>query len=164
MTSFVNMFSNDVWSEADIVRRTEAIIHGQFSPEQETILNRKATGAALGQYALTPDEQAELARYAQVSEAARLEGNAARADMALLLQVFEVEAAERRLAQPVVEPELDEDGNVTNQDVIDADEADRTAAQAAVDAASPEVMQWVEARRPPLPEPVPGPELQPVEE
>ena len=150
--SFIDLMANDIWSEADIVRRTEAMIYSQFSREQEAILNRKATGAALGQYELTPAEQADLVRYSQVSDAARQAGDAARADMALLLQVFAVEAAERRLDQPAVEPETDEQGNVTNQDELDADEQERAAAQDVIDNASPEVMAVIEQRRPDDPE------------
>lgn len=95
MSSFINLMADDVWSEADIVSRTEAIIRGHFSREAEDILNRKVTGALLGQYALTPAEQADLGRYAAMSEQARAEGVAARADMALLAQAMEVEAAWR---------------------------------------------------------------------
>lgn len=150
--SFVNLLADDIWSEADIVRRTEAMIYSQFSREQEAILNRKATGAALGQYELTPAEQADLVRYSQVSDAARQAGDAARADMALLLQVLGVETAERRLDVPMVDPETDEEGNVTNQDAIDTDEQERADAQDVIDNASPEVMAVVEQRNPPQPE------------
>jgi len=90
--SFVNLMGNDVWSEADIVNRTEAMISSEFTPVQAAILQRKATGALLGAYSLTNDEQAELANYAQTSEAARVAGNEARADMALLLEAMALEA------------------------------------------------------------------------
>lgn len=162
--SFINMMANDVWTEADIIRRTEAMIRSECSPELEAVINRKATGAALGAYVLTESDAAEMNRYAAVSAAAKTAGDEARADMALLLQVFPVEAAERRLAQPVVEPELDEEGVTTNQDAIDADLAERTQAQAAVDEASPDVMGWVALRRPPVPEPEPETEILPGEE
>ena len=152
MSSFVNLLANDVWSEADIVRRTESMIRSEFSADQEAILNRKATGAALGQYSLSPAEMADLTRYAQVSEDARQAGDAARADMALLLQVLGVETAERRLDVPMVEPEMDEEGNVTNQDAVDADTAELEVAQAVIDGASEEVMAAVEQRRPDDPE------------
>jgi hypothetical protein len=90
--SFVDVMANDVWTAADIVRRTEAIVRSQFSAEDEQILNRKVTGQMLGQYTLTPDEQAELSAFAAATEAARLQGSAARADMALLAQALAVEA------------------------------------------------------------------------
>jgi hypothetical protein len=90
--SFVDVMANDVWTAADIVRRTEAMVRSQFSAEDEQILNRKVTGQMLGQYTLTPDEQAELGAFAAATEAARLQGVAARADMALLAQALAVEA------------------------------------------------------------------------
>jgi hypothetical protein len=147
--SFVNLIANDVWSETDIVRRTEAMIRSEFSLEAETILNRKVLGITMGTYTPTPAEQAEMARYQAVVEAARDEGNAARADMALLAEVFPLETATRRLALPAVEPETDEDGNVTNAEAVAADAAEREAAQAVLDAASPEAIDLFNLRNPP---------------
>lgn len=80
-------------------------------------------------------------------------GIAARADMALLLEVFDVEAALAWLAQPAVEPDLDEEGNVTNRSAVDADEEERAAARAIVSAASEEVLEWVEKRKPVIEKP-----------
>jgi hypothetical protein len=90
--SFVNLLADDVWSEADIVARTEAIVRSQFSAIDEQILNRKVTGQMLRQYTLTEDEQAELGAFAAATEAARQQGDTARADMALLAQAMDVEA------------------------------------------------------------------------
>lgn len=149
--SFIDLMSNTIWSEADIVRRTEEIIHGQFSREAENIINRKVTGAMLKAYTPTAEEQAELMYYAAVCEQARLAGVQARADMALLYQIMDTERHLARLSQPVVNPVVDEFGNVVNQAEVDADNAERAQAQSAVDAASPEVMQWVAARNPPPP-------------
>ena len=149
--SFIDMMANDVWSDGDITNRTEAMVRSQVSQQDELVLNRKVQGAALGEYTLTAEDQAQMAVLAQAGLEAQQAGIAARTDMALLMDVFGVEAAERRLAQPVVEPELDEEGSVINQDAVDADVEERAAAQAVVDAASEEVMGWVEARRPPPP-------------
>lgn len=151
--SFIDLMSNTIWSEADIVRRTEEIIHGQFSREAENIINRKVTGAMLKVYTPTAEEQAELIHYAEVCEQARLAGVQARADMALLYQIMDTERHLARLAQPVVDPVVDELGDVVNQAEVDVDVAERAQAQSAVDAASPEVMQWVEVRNPPPPAP-----------
>ena len=118
----------------------------------------------MGIYTLTQDDEAEVQAFAAATLASQQAGQEARADMATLLQVFDVEAAERRLAQAPVEPVLDEEGNVTNQDAVDEDAAQREEAQATVDGASAEVMEWVEKRRPPpepTPEPPPEPEPQP---
>lgn len=126
MASFVNLMGNDIWTETDIINRTEALIRSEFPDAAVAILNRKATGAALGQYTMTAEEQGELARYVQVCEEARQAGIAARADMALLQAALDVEAAQRRLASE--------------------DESERAAAQAVIDAAAPEALALVAAR------------------
>jgi len=143
--SFVDLMADDVWAEADIVRRTEAMIRSEFSLETETILSRKVSGMVLGIYVQTEAEQAEMARYQGVVEAARVAGNEARADMALLLRVFPLEAAQRRLdrlsivvawdrlQEPEIEPILDGDtGEITNAEEVERDKAERAAALSAV--------------------------------
>lgn len=143
--SFVDLMADDRWSEADIVRRTEAMIRSEFSADAETILNRKVSGMVLGIYAPTEAEQAEMARYQATVEAARVAGDNARADMAVLLRVFPLEEAQRRLDRvalvvawdrlqdPEVEPVVDEEtGAVTNADEVAQDQAERAAALSAV--------------------------------
>ena len=160
MASFINMLANDVWSEQDITTRTEAMVRAAMPLQDELVLNRKVQGAALGQYTLTEKDQADMTRLAQAGFEAQQMGIAARADMALLLQVFEVEVAWKRLAAPIVEPILDEEGNGTNQDEVDTDIAERNAAQAVVSAATQEVLRWVGERNPPvIEEPEAEPEL-----
>jgi len=145
MSSFVNLMADDVWSETDMIRRTEAMIRSEFSLELETILNRKVSGMALGTYQPTPQDLAEIARYGEVARAAQAAGMAARADMALLLQVFPLEEAQRRLDRPVlsaawerlqlpeVEPVLDDvTGEVTNGAEVEQDRAERDAAGAVI--------------------------------
>lgn len=128
--SFIDMMANDVWSDADITNRTEAMVRAQVSVADELVLNRKVQGAALGQYQLTPEDEAQMALLAQAGFAAQQEGIAARADMALLLRVLAVEAA----IQVLADPEASEEGIAF--------------AQERVDAADEEVMSWVDARRP----------------
>ena len=145
MSSFVNLMADDVWSETDIIRRTEAMIRSEFSLEVETILNRKVSGLALGTYQPTEEDLADMARYDQVAKDAQAAGVAARADMALLLQVFPLEVAQRRLDQvalaaawdrlqlPKVQPVIDEaTGQVTNADEVAQDREEREAARAVV--------------------------------
>lgn len=147
--SFVNLMANDIWSDADITRRTEAMVRSEFSLEAETILNRKVVAMSVGEYSPTPADLAEMDRFRTVVEAAQAEGVAARADMALLLDTMAYEAAMRRLAQPVIEDD-------------EQDAAERAEAQAVVDAASQEVIDLYALRNPPVPEPLPEPE--PIEE
>lgn len=128
--SFINLLANDVWSDADMLRRTESMIRSEFSQEAETILNRKAVGMALGTYTPSAEELIEMDRYTTVVEAARVELQAAQADMALLTQVFELEKADRVVKQmslsealtviESVKPEevIAEDGTITNQEEI----------------------------------------------
>lgn len=148
MSSFIDLMANDIWSDADITRRTEAMVRSEFSLEAETILNRKVAGISLGQYSPTPDDLAEMARFKSVVDAAHDEGVAARADMALLLQVFPLEEAQRRLDRPLP-------GEEATEDEIAADAAERAAAQAVIDAASPEATALFDLRNPPMPEPEP---------
>lgn len=138
--SFIDLMADHRWSEADIVNRTEAMVRKEFTAEAERILSRKVLGAGMG-YIMTAAEQAEVGRFQATVFAAQAEGNAARADMALLEAVLALEAAQARLALPAVEPVLSEpaegEPEVTNQAELDADTAERASAQATVDAASP---------------------------
>lgn len=148
---FINMLANDVWTEAEIVNRTEAMVRSRMSLADELVLNRKIEGARAGQYTLSLEDEAQMAELAAAGMEAQMAGIAARTDMLTLLEVFEVEAAEKRLALPVVEPLFDDEFNIVNQAEVDADNAERAIAQERIDAADEEVMTWVEARRPPPP-------------
>jgi len=143
----------DLWSEADIVNRTETMIASEFPRDAVAILNRKTTGAVLGQYAMTVAEQAELERYAQICAAARQAGIDARADNVLLTQVLDMEVAQRRLDIPLVEPVLDDQSTVINQLDIDTDLTERSAAQAVIGSATTEAHDLFVLRNPPPPEP-----------
>lgn len=91
--SFVDLMKNDVWSDHDILARTEAMIASEFPKVEVEVLNRKATAALLGQYTLTPEEQADLVRYEGVCRAAQAAGIEAKADMVLLAKTMEYERA-----------------------------------------------------------------------
>lgn len=159
--SFVDMLANHVWTDAEITNRTEAMVRSVMPLVDELVLNRKVQGAALGQYTLTPEDQADMERLAAAGMAAQQAGIEARYDMLVLREVWLVEEAEKRLSLPVIEPILDEEGNVTNQDEIDADTTGRVAAQERIDVSDEDVMRWVEARRPP---PVEEPVEEPIVE
>jgi hypothetical protein len=130
--SIINLLANDIWTDADILRRTESMIRSEFSFDEESVLNRKATAAALGAYEFTEDEQYELIRYTAVAENARVEYRAAVRDRDLLNEVFKYEEAEKTLShvtladaiafQETSRPEevIDEEtGEVTNQEELD---------------------------------------------
>lgn len=107
MTSFIDMTKSDVWSEDDIINRTEAIIANKFPKHRLDILSRKVQGQQMG-YVLTAQEQADLSEYQAVCYHAGAEADAARADMALLTKVLAHEVLMRRLAQePIPDDEQD---------------------------------------------------------
>lgn len=145
--SFINLLSNDIWTEADITKRTEAIVHSEFSLEEENILHRKVTGSITGLYQLTGEEQRDLQRYTEICELAKQEGIVARKDMALLLKVFDLESADRILKR-IVEPMLDEEGNVINQEEIDLDAQEKVIAQETMNNAASEEMDLFNLRNP----------------
>lgn len=115
--SFVNLMGNDVWSEADIGNKVQALIRHRYSAEDElkaARLSRKGDA--------TPEEQSFVASVDAVVEAAVAEGRQARLDNALLVEVLAYEVATNRLAQyrladgkPEVtreEQSRDEEGNL----------------------------------------------------
>ena len=146
--SFVNLMAHDIWSEQDIINRTEAIIRGEFPTDAENILNRKVTAAIMGVYNLTDAEKAEVSHYQTICAFARDSGMAARADMTLLTNVLTVEAAATRLAQPVLNPVLDETGKISNQTELDNDASERVAAQTSIDGANADVNALLSLRNP----------------
>jgi len=149
--SFINLMANDVWSGADIDAKVQALIRSRYSENDELKAARLArSGDDPGFVAAVDGWIAECVE----------EGRDARQDMALLTEVLGMEDAARRLARPVVEPEHDDEGNVTNQDAIDQDNAERAAAQAVLDAASPEAQELYAERNPPAPEPEPEPDTE----
>lgn len=149
--SFVDLMGNDVWSPADIDARVAQLIRSQYSSDDELKAARLARKAdqAPEDVAFVEAVDAWIAQCVQ-------EGRDARADMALLAQVFPMEDAKRRLDQPIVEPEYDEDGNLMNEDAILRDEAERATAQAVLDDASPEAQALFALRNPPPPPELPN--------
>ena len=134
--SFVNLMSSDVWSDADITARTEALLRAQWSVQAQTILSRKAVGVALGQFTLSPEEEEELGAFAYASVQARMAGESAEADMQLLRNVLSFEAMKQRLSLPAIRLDHDDTGAVVNQPSADADAFERMQAQAGIDAAT----------------------------
>ena len=151
--SFINLLANDVWLDADITRRTEAMVRQHFTSTQETVLNRKITGASLGQYVLTDEDKVELAKFQSVLAEAQKAGEEARADMKLLHEVFQVEPCVLRLRMPLVE--LPEEPTQEETDAYNQDQVERQKAEAVVASSDKRVLDLVELRNP-LPEPEPA--------
>lgn len=162
--SFINLLANDVWSEQDIINRTEAIIRSEFSIQAELILNRKIIGQITNAYVLSEQEMTELDHYKSVVESARLAGIDARKDMALLAQVFAFEKIAERLKQPIPE-QIVVDQEITNQAEIDADYAEREAIKKELDSMSIDVRSLYDLRNPAIVVPVelPTEEIPPLQ-
>lgn len=97
MRSFVDMMDDTVWTENDIINRTETMIRQYFSSDAENILIRKTSAAIMGQYQLTPEEQQEIHNYAAICAQAQNAGRQAREDMRLLKQAMDYEKAQHIL-------------------------------------------------------------------
>ena len=141
----VNLMASEVWSDADINMRVQAIIRYQVTQEDEmkaARLDRKPSKDST--------DIAFIAGVDAVITSAVAEGRQARTDMTLLDQVLRLEQATIRLSSPVIEPELDDQGNVTNQVIIDVDTAVRTKYQDMIDTASTEVKSLFDLRNPVL--------------
>ena len=140
----VNLMASEVWSDADINMRVQAIIRYQVTQEDEmkaARLDRKPSKDST--------DIAFIAGVDAVIASAVAEGRQARTDMTLLDQVLRLEQATVRLSSPVIEPE-DDQGNVTNQVIIDVDTAVRTKYQDMIDTASTEVRALFDLRNPVL--------------
>lgn len=140
--SFIDLMASDVWSATDIDNKVQALIRSRYSQNDELKAARLARSGDDADFVAAVDGW--IAHCVQ-------EGRDARADMALLLQVLDLEVAHRRLLLPVLEPEVDEAGNVLNQEALEQDAAERAAAQVVMDAGSAEALALFELRNPPPP-------------
>jgi NAD(P)H-dependent flavin oxidoreductase YrpB (nitropropane dioxygenase family) len=103
--SVINLYANDVWSEADIMAHGRAVIESHVSVARQDELRTIMLGHIAGMRTASPDELAEIALVQQVTEQQATDNAAARADNALLAAVLVYESALARLAQPeVTEP------------------------------------------------------------
>lgn len=124
------MLGNDIWSEADIVAKTEAELHSVFSLENEQILSRKMIAFSLGRLIPSLQEQEDLMTYETAAYLAQVSGREARKDMAALLLAMEYEKARATLLK------------------VDASEDEIAAARAIIDNASTETKDLVILRTP----------------
>lgn len=91
----IDLMGDVVWSERDIVLRTEAMVRSVYSLEDELMLLRKALWHLLGARTLNTEEAAALAEYRVAVQAAGAEGAQARADNTKLSLARAVESGER---------------------------------------------------------------------
>lgn len=148
--SFVDLMGNDVWSPSDIDARVALQIRSRFSADDELKAARLARKAEQ-----EPEDSAFIADVDAWIAVCVEEGRQARADMALLSEVFVMEAAQRRLDLPALVATEAVDGDKTpsspSAEEIERDAAERAEAQAIIDAASPEARALFDLRNPPRP-------------
>jgi outer membrane protein assembly factor BamA len=129
--SFVDLMANDIWSDTDINNKVQALIRSQYSEQDELKASRLARNSDI-----SANDLLFIANLDAWISSCVNEGRNARSDMQLLLQVISLEQAQARLSQPEVQPELDEEGNVLNQQQLDEDKQAREQAQAVLDGAT----------------------------
>ena len=139
----VDLMASDVWSSINISNRVQAIIRSKLSENDELKAARLARKKPM-----TAEDTAFVEACDKIIVEALAEGKQALTDMLLLAQVLELERATARLALPLLEPELDEDGLVWNQEVIDADTATRAEYQAVLDTGSVDAKALFDLRNP----------------
>jgi hypothetical protein len=144
--SFIDLMANDVWSNHDIDNRVQALIRSRYTQQDELKASRltRTTNTSQEEIAWISDVDTWIATCIQ-------SGRDARQDMNLLLEVFLIETAERRLEQPLVEAIVDEkqeEDLITNQKELDQDLLEREEATLIVSEATIEVMELVRLRNP----------------
>lgn len=142
--SFVDLMQNDIWSSTDIDNKVQALIRSKYSEKDELKASRLARNADDN----NADDNLFIVNLDAWISSCIDEGRNARSDMQLLLQVFEIEKAATTLEQPEVQPELDEEGNIVNQQQIDDDIKSREQAQVVIDTASEESLELYLQRNP----------------
>lgn len=140
--SFIDLMSNNIFTEADILNRTQAMVRTFYSDEQEKILSRKVTGMMLGGYSLSIPEQEEIANFSTIVNQAKIENELATIDNELLKQIIEVEKSYLKLQVPIPE-EIIEEGIIINQVEIDIFLEEKRITLEIVSEATEEIMTWV---------------------
>jgi hypothetical protein len=128
--NFIDKSGSLVYTEAQIARRLERIERTRYSKRDEDVLNRIVSGASMGVYAPTDEEQAQIAAFnAFMAEMVALAAEV-RADNTFVAQRVAYENALARLAQHKLadgRPEvyedqptgdLDDDGNPVMESVL----------------------------------------------
>jgi hypothetical protein len=149
--SFIDLMGNVVYTDAQILRRTEAHIRNVFSRTAEEILNRKITEIGLGQGQMTPELGAEIALFAKVAKEAQEMGEQAKKDNTLLKSILKYENASRRLLEPLYEGEefsVGEDGQKVENVEYTKDRKEREEAESIIKNTSEEVVALVSTRKP----------------
>ena len=140
--SFIDLYSNTIWTETDISNKVQSIIRSQFSAEDELKASRLSR-----QSKPSASDMEYINMVDSAIQSAIDQGRAARSDNQLLIQVIDYETAVLRLRRPE-EPEfiLDQDENEIPNPLYEMDQEQRLAAQTVVDAVSTEVIELADQR------------------
>jgi len=88
----IDLYSNNVWSEADIMAHGRAVINSQVSVERQDELRTIMLGHIAGMRTASGSELVEIAQVQALTEAAVVSNAEARVDNALLQAVLDHEA------------------------------------------------------------------------
>lgn len=137
--SFIDLMSNDVWTDVDIDNRVNLLIRSKVSENDELKAARLYRSGSSEPFAYYVDSWIEWCIG---------QGRQARLDKLLLEQVLDLERAYARLDQPTVVPETDSSGNIINQAEIDLDTQQRVSAQETISNSSTEAKELYLKRHP----------------
>lgn len=151
---FVDLTKNDLWTSADIDNRARNILAGVVSPERQDELRTIMIGHMAQMRTATPAELQEVFKVKAYSEAIGLQIIQARIDNQLLIKIMEHEQHLKRLQ----EPEKTVADGFTEEEVL-KDMEETAISKSIIANATPEILEWVEKRKPPVVEVPPAPEL-----
>jgi len=89
----IDLMANDIWTDADITERTEAMVRSVLSDQEQAILLRKIVAASMGLWVLTDAEKELQQLFSAACDEAHAAGVQARIDNDLLRRTMEYEAA-----------------------------------------------------------------------
>ena len=133
MGKIVDLMADLEWSEADLDNRIRHQVASVVSEARQSELRTIMLGHIAGMRTATAKEMGEILLTKQLVEEAGLDLIEGRADMALLREVWQVESAIRRLAEPLV-------------DESETDAQERSEAEAVIAYASDDVLELAEGR------------------
>lgn len=102
MENFVDLTGEVTFSESQIRKRLLAIERNRYSARDEQVLNRVASGLALGVYTPTPDEQQQITEFNTFMAEMVVFAAQVRADNSLLQSTIALERAQDRLARYIL--------------------------------------------------------------
>lgn len=141
--SFINLLENNIWTLTDINNKVQNLIRSKYSNEDEmkaARLSRKQN--------ISNEELNFITELDNWIKYCVEEGNKSKKDSELLQNVLEYEKAKAYLALSAVTPELNQDNEIINQDLVDVYNKDKIKFENIISNASSEVVSLYEIRNP----------------